>query len=70
MTWEGQGIPVGALGAHLAELRGVRVNMEFNGALCRGLKQTRYKELDVVEGEPTLVDFIMNRVPARAAPTA
>ncbi|RWB31664.1 MAG: DUF59 domain-containing protein [Mesorhizobium sp.] len=70
VTWEGQSIPVGALGAHLAELRGVRVNMEFNGALCRGLKQTRYKELDVVDGEPTLVDFIMNRVPARAAPTA
>ncbi|TIT04049.1 iron-sulfur cluster assembly protein [Mesorhizobium sp.] len=70
VTWEGQSIPVGALSAHLAELRGVRVNMEFNGALCRGLKQTRYKELDVVEGEPTLVDFIMDRVPARAAPTA
>ncbi|MBZ9709726.1 iron-sulfur cluster assembly protein [Mesorhizobium sp. ESP7-2] len=70
VTWEGQHIPPGALGAHLAELRGVRVNMEFNGALCRGLKQTRYKELDVVDGEPTLVDFIMDRVPARAAPTA
>ena len=39
--------------------------MEFNGALCRGLKQTRYKELDVVDGEPTLVDFILDRVPAR-----
>ncbi|UVC12816.1 iron-sulfur cluster assembly protein [Mesorhizobium onobrychidis] len=70
VTWEGQRIPPAALGAHLAELRGVRVNMEFNGALCRGLKQTRYKELDVVEGEPTLVDFIMDRVPGRAAPTA
>ncbi|TIL68361.1 iron-sulfur cluster assembly protein [Mesorhizobium sp.] len=70
VTWEGQRIPTAALGAHLAELRGVRVNMEFNGALCRGLKQTRYKELDVVDGEPTLVDFIMDRVPARAAPTA
>ena len=31
------------LGAHLAELRGVRINMEFNGALCRGLGRTRYK---------------------------
>ena len=70
VTWEGQKIPPAALGAHLAELRGVRVNMEFNGALCRGLKQTRYKELDVVDGEPTLVDFIMDRVPARSAPTA
>ncbi|ESY71619.1 hypothetical protein X743_19455 [Mesorhizobium sp. LNHC252B00] len=70
VTWEGLPIPPDALGAHLAELRGVRINMEFNGALCRGLKQTRYKELDVVDGEPTLVDFILDRVPARAAPTA
>ncbi|WP_036258790.1 iron-sulfur cluster assembly protein [Mesorhizobium sp. WSM3224] len=70
VTWEGQPIPSGGLGAHLAELRAVRVNMEFNGALCRGLKQTRYKELEVVEGEPTLVDFILDRVPARAAPAA
>lgn len=70
LTWEGQPIPPATLTAHLAELRGVRINMEFNGALCRGLKQTRYKELGVVDGEPTLVDFIMDRVPARAAPTA
>ena len=70
VTWEGQKIPPAALSAHLAELRAVRVNMEFNGALCRGLKQTRYKELEVVDGEPTLVDFIMDRVPARSAPAA
>jgi metal-sulfur cluster biosynthetic enzyme len=63
VTWEGAQIPAGALGAHLADLRSVRINMEFNGALCRGLKDTRYKELDVINGEPTLVDFIMNRVP-------
>ena len=56
--------------AHLAELRGVRINMEFNGALCRGSSDARYKEAGVVDGEPTLVDFIMDRVPARAAPTA
>ncbi|TIV91113.1 MAG: hypothetical protein E5V74_28900 [Mesorhizobium sp.] len=68
VTWEGRRISADALSAYLAELRGVRVNMEFNGALCRGLKQTRYKELDVVDGEPTLVDFIMDRVPARSAP--
>jgi metal-sulfur cluster biosynthetic enzyme len=70
VTWEGQKIATTALGAYLGELRGVRVNMEFNGALCRGLKQSRYKELDVVDGEPTLVDFIMDRVPARSAPAA
>ncbi len=33
-----------ALPAHLAELRGVRINMEFNGALCRGLARARYQE--------------------------
>ncbi|TPJ83254.1 iron-sulfur cluster assembly protein [Mesorhizobium sp. B2-5-13] len=70
VTWDGQQIPPTALTAYLGELRGVRINMEFNGALCRGLKHTRYKELDVVDGEPTLVDFIMDRVPARAAPAA
>ena len=59
-------IEVAALGAHLADLRSVRINMEFNGALCRGLKDTRYKEMTVIDGEPTLVDFIIGRVPAPA----
>lgn len=70
VTWAGERIAAGALSAHLAELRGVRVNMEFNGALCRGLKQARYRQLDVVDGEPTLVDFILDRVPAGTAPAA
>ncbi|HUG61596.1 MAG TPA: iron-sulfur cluster assembly protein [Methylomirabilota bacterium] len=68
LTCEGAQIPTPTLGAYLADLRAVRINMEFNGALCRGLKRTRYKELSVVDGEPTLVDFIMDRVPAPAAP--
>jgi hypothetical protein len=54
------------LPAHIADLRSVRINMEFNGALCRGLKHTRYKEMDMVDGEPTLVDFIIGRVPGPA----
>ncbi|GAA4166630.1 iron-sulfur cluster assembly protein [Shinella granuli] len=62
---DGRRIDVDALGARLADLRSVRINMEFNGALCRGLKDTRYKELSVVDGEPTLVDFIAGRVPPR-----
>ncbi|SCB40159.1 iron-sulfur cluster assembly protein [Rhizobium hainanense] len=65
VTWEGEEIAPEALGAYLAELRTLRINMEFNGALCRGLKTTRYKEMDVVDGEPTLVDFILDRVPPR-----
>jgi metal-sulfur cluster biosynthetic enzyme len=70
VTSQGHPIEAAALSAYLAELRSIRINMEFNGALCRGLKQSRYKELDVVDGEPTLVDFIMDRVPAQAAPNA
>lgn len=68
LTCDGACIPALTLDAYLADLRAVRINMEFNGALCRGLKHTRYKELSVVDGEPTLVDFIMDRVPAPAAP--
>ena len=64
VTWEGRAVRPEGLAAHLAALRSVRINMEFNGALCRGLKATRYKEVEVVEGEPTLVDFILDRVPS------
>lgn len=51
--------------SRMRELRAVRINMEFGGALCRGLKQSRYKEVVQVEGEPTLVDFMFDRVPPR-----
>ncbi|MCV9963195.1 iron-sulfur cluster assembly protein [Pararhizobium sp. BT-229] len=64
VDYEGESIAPEALQVHLADLRSVRINMEFNGALCRGLKGTRYKEMEMVDGEPTLVDFIMGRVPA------
>ncbi|MDL2401125.1 iron-sulfur cluster assembly protein [Rhizobium mayense] len=65
VRWDGKRIEAEALALYLAELRSVRINMEFNGALCRGLKQTRYKEVEMIDGEPTLVDFILDRVPAR-----
>lgn len=55
------------LDEYLGILRGVRINMEFSGALCRGLLSTRYKELDKNSDEPTLVDFILDRVPPRHA---
>jgi metal-sulfur cluster biosynthetic enzyme len=63
VDYDGKRIARDALPAHIADLRSVRINMEFNGALCRGLKQTRYKEMEMVDGEPTLVDFILDRVP-------
>jgi metal-sulfur cluster biosynthetic enzyme len=51
-----------ALGRHLSALRGVVVNMEFNGALCRGLLAARYNEAEQVPpastGAPELIDFI------------
>lgn len=65
MDWDGAAIEQQDLVSHLADLRSVRINMEFNGAVCRGLKTTRYKEMEVIDGEPTLVDFIVGRVPAR-----
>lgn len=56
----------------MGTLRAVRINMEFGGALCRGLKASRYGgEAPPVEeaspGGPTLADFILERVPPRAA---
>jgi hypothetical protein len=53
------------MATYLGDLKSVRINMEFNGALCRGLKSTRYKEAEFVDGEPTLVDFILDRVPGK-----
>ena len=57
------GTPIQAieLGEYLSQLRGVRINMEFSGALCRGLLSMRYKELGRTGGEPTFVDFISGR---------
>lgn len=42
---------------HLRALRRVAVNVEFNGALCRGLLAARFNE-SRDDGEPTLLDFI------------
>ncbi|MCV3274262.1 metal-sulfur cluster assembly factor [Roseobacter sinensis] len=65
VTWEGAPLTKHGLRDYLARLRGVRINMEFNGALCRGLQSTRYKEVEIGADGPTLVDFIHNRVPPR-----
>ncbi|WP_353476688.1 iron-sulfur cluster assembly protein (plasmid) [Salipiger sp. H15] len=64
-TWDGRPIAEDAFPAHLDRLRGTRINMEFNGALCRGLASVRYKEVRVAEDGPTLVDFLLDRVPPR-----
>lgn len=64
-TWDGKPVPSGDLKDHLGRLRSTRINMEFNGALCRGLQKTRYKEVEIGPDGPTLVDFIAGRVPPR-----
>lgn len=63
--WDGQAIAAADLSEHLKRLKGTRINMEFNGALCRGLAATRYKEVEIGPDGPTLVDFIAGRVPPR-----
>lgn len=42
VTVGGSPIPSGDLPAYLADLRRVRANAEFNGALCRGLLDVRF----------------------------
>jgi metal-sulfur cluster biosynthetic enzyme len=70
VTVEGARLRPDRFDAYVQELAAVRINMEFNGAICRGLLATRYKEVDLKDGEPTLVDFMLNRVPPRARASA
>lgn len=60
------GCPVTVAGydAHRRALRRVAVNVEFNGALCRGLLAARFNEV-APAGEPTLLDFVRGHVPER-----
>ena len=51
-----QGAPVADFSAYMSLLRSVRINMEFSGSLCRGLKQSRYLQADVSGPVPILVD--------------
>lgn len=62
---DGEPLTTAGFADRMRALRGVRINMEFGTALCRGLKEARYKEHATIDGEPTLVDFILDRVPAR-----
>lgn len=58
-TYEGTAITEDGFKDYMGLLRSVRINMEFSGSLCRGLKRSRYKEADFSGDEPTLVDFII-----------
>lgn len=63
--WTGEALAPEELTAHLGRLRATRINMEFNGALCRGLSSSRYREVEIGPEGPTLTDFIAGRVPPR-----
>jgi metal-sulfur cluster biosynthetic enzyme len=62
------GAPVApeAFRTHLRAFRRVAVNVEFNGALCRGLLAARFEEKREDE-EPTLLDFIRAVPPEKRA---
>jgi metal-sulfur cluster biosynthetic enzyme len=55
--WHGAALTVEGFATYMGLLRSVRINMEFSGSLCRGLKQSRYKEADLSGATPVLVDF-------------
>ncbi|MGQ0563937.1 MAG: iron-sulfur cluster assembly protein [Gemmobacter sp.] len=55
--WSGTPLTAEGFAAYMGLLRSVRINMEFSGSLCRGLKQSRYKEADLSGAVPVLVDF-------------
>jgi metal-sulfur cluster biosynthetic enzyme len=46
VTYEGHPIERYELASYLQRLRAVRINMEFNSSLCRGLLAARYRELE------------------------
>lgn len=51
-----QGAAIADYGQYMGLLRSVRINMEFSGSLCRGLKQSRYQQADVSGAVPVLID--------------
>ncbi|MGY3604504.1 MULTISPECIES: metal-sulfur cluster assembly factor [unclassified Bradyrhizobium] len=55
VSYEGHPIKRRELASYLQRLRGVRINMEFNSSLCRGLLAARYREPDGDAGQ-TAVD--------------
>ncbi|MGJ4943933.1 metal-sulfur cluster assembly factor [Bradyrhizobium sp. HKCCYLS1011] len=56
VTWTGQPLEPLELAAHLRKLRGVRINMEFNSALCRALLDARYRPGDASAGQAAAAD--------------
>ncbi len=55
VTSAGDPLPVEGFDVYVNNLRRVRVNAEFNGALCRGLLAVRFDEPPTVPREPALM---------------
>ena len=51
-----QGATISDFQTYMGLLRSVRINMEFSGSLCRGLKTSRYLEADLSGDAPILID--------------
>jgi metal-sulfur cluster biosynthetic enzyme len=58
VTVDGAPLEAAGLPAYLDRLRGVRLNMEFNGALCRGLLAARDRPSEALPADPDLADFL------------
>lgn len=66
----GIAVTVESYPAHRRLLRRVSVNVEFNGALCRGLLAARFgEELPPMPAEPSLLDFVRGCGPGTHAST-
>ena len=63
-TYQGAALTEADFGDYMNLLRSVRINMEFSGSLCRGLKHSRYQELVPGSDGLTLVDFLPAPGPA------
>ncbi len=61
-----QGAAIGDFQIYMGLLRSVRINMEFSGSLCRGLKRSRYQQADLSGDVPILVDFTPPLLPNHA----
>jgi metal-sulfur cluster biosynthetic enzyme len=67
--YDGAALTAEGFRTYMELLRSVRINMEFSGSLCRGLKATRYKQADLSGEVPVLVDFVPADLPDGANST-
>lgn len=69
VTWFGSALSMEDFSEYLSQSRAVRINMEFNSALCRGLKESRYKEVQVGANEAMPIVFVPNATKATSVKT-